>query len=101
MTKEYNFYHVDVFKDLILVLKTLEDEIEQIPVSVKCFPTLDITPHVHMADTTAFRKWAKDNKAVIVPSDSPGHVKLLVRVVSVVVYALIPAEGAEEWGERL
>lgn len=99
--KEYQFYHVDVFNDLIEVLKDLEDTLEQIPKSVKCFPPLGYFPHVHMEDTPAFRQWAKDHGGVIVPSDSAGYVKLLVKRGSISVYAVIPAEGAEKWGERL
>lgn len=99
--KEYQFYHVDVFKDMIEVLKELEDELEQIPVSVKCFPTIDYMPHVHMNDTPAFLQWAREHGAVIVPSDAAGYVKLMVKRGTVRVYAVIPAEGAEKWGERL
>ena len=99
--KEYQFYHVDVFKDMIEVLKELEDTLDQIPKSVKCFPTIGYFPHVHMDDTPAFRQWAKDHKAVIVPCDASGYVKQLVKIGSVSVYAVIPAEGAETWGERL
>ena len=98
---EFQFYHVDVFKDMIEVLKELEDTLEQIPVGVKCFPTIDYMPHVHMNDSPAFRQWAKDHGAVIVPGESAGYVKLLVKRGSISVYAVIPAEGAEEWGERL
>lgn len=99
--KEYQFYHVDVFRDMFEVLKELEDTLEQIPKSVKCFPTIGYFPHVHMDDTPAFRQWAKEHDAVIVPSDSSGYVKLLVKLGSVRVYAVIPAEYAENWGERL
>ena len=99
--KEYQFYHFGVFNDLVEVLKELEDALEQIPCSVKCFPTIGCMPHVHMGDTPGFRQWAKDHGAVIVPSDSAGCVKLLVKRGSISVYAVIPAEGAEEWGERL
>ncbi len=99
--KDHQFYHVDVFRDLIEVLEELEDTLEQIPKSVKCFPIIGDMPHVHMDDTPGFRWWAKDHGGAIVPSDSAGYVKLLVKRGSISVYAVIPAEGAEKWGERL
>ena len=100
MEDEY-MYSPGVFEPLVAVLQVLEDEIQQIPLSIKCFPAINDPPHVHMEDTPAFRRWALDNTAKIVPADCPGRVKQLVVIGRIRVYAIIPAEESDEWGERL